>query len=307
MNYTEQYSEFTDVERVRTKVRLALTGPTNSGKTYTALLIAFGITKDWKKIAFVDSERGRGRFYANRTDLPYPTGSFKYVAIEPPYTTLKYIDLIKKAEALVGPDGVIIVDSFSHPWSYSGGVLDQKEEIAKQKGQTSYTAWNESGKIQNNLVDTALSVNCHIIVTMRSKMDYVLEKNAEGKSVPRKVGLAPIQRDDTEYEFDITLMLDNDHTATIIKDTTFLGDKGKTIDALTPLFGEQLISWLNEGTDPAIFEEQLRISLCEEVKNQAKASTNKLTFFKTKYPETPSAKLTKIQAKELLNIFKELN
>lgn len=129
-----------------------------------------------------------------------------------------------------------------------GGVLDVKDRIAAQAGKNSYTAWNEAGKVQNSLVNTILAVGCHTIVTMRSKMDYVMQENERGKTQPVKVGLAPVQRDDTEYEFDIVLDIARSHIATASKDVTFLDKYGEII---TPELGRQLKAWLDDGVDPA--------------------------------------------------------
>ena len=147
----------------------------------------------------------------------------------------------------VGSDGVVIVDSFTHAWNNEGGVLDIKEQIAKQPGKNSYTAWHEAGIEQNNLVNTILAVDCHTIVTMRSKMDYAMVENDKGKLQPMKMGLAPIQREDTEYEFDIVLDIARNHVATASKDTTFLDKFGAVI---TPELGVQLKEWLDNGVEP---------------------------------------------------------
>lgn len=240
--------DFEKVTRKKAKLRMALTGVSGSGKTLSALYVAYGITGDWAKIAIIDTEHERARFYANRKDLPYETGEFLYAAFYPPYSPDKYKDLVAKAAALVGPDGVVIVDSFSHAWNNEGGVLDIKDKIAAQSGKNSYTAWNEAGKEQNSLVNTILSVDCHTIVTMRSKMDYILTENDRGRMEPKKIGLNPIQRDDTEYEFDIVLNLTRDHIATASKDTTFLDKYGEII---TPQLGHSLQLWLDEGMEPA--------------------------------------------------------
>jgi hypothetical protein len=225
---------------------MALTGVSGSGKTLGALYIAFGITGDWSKIALIDTEHERARLYANRSDLN--TGKFKYCPMEPPYSTEKYKSLVQEAAQIVGQDGVVIIDSFSHAWNNEGGVLDVKDKIASRQGMNSYTAWNEAGKLQNNLVNTILAVDCHTIVTMRSKMDYVLQENDRGKQTPVKVGLNPIQRDDTEYEFDIVLDIARTHIATASKDVTFLDSYG---DIITTDLGKKLKEWLDEGFDPA--------------------------------------------------------
>lgn len=237
---------FQEVVRAKSKLRMALTGVSGAGKTLGALYIAYGLTGDWSKIAVIDTEHERARMYANRTDLG--TGKFLYCPLYPPYTAERYTSLVKEAASVVGPDGVVIVDSFSHAWSNEGGVLDVKDRIAAQAGKNSYTAWNEAGKVQNSLVNTILAVGCHTIVTMRSKMDYVMQENERGKTQPVKVGLAPVQRDDTEYEFDIVLDIARSHIATASKDVTFLDKYGEII---TPELGRQLKAWLDDGVDPA--------------------------------------------------------
>lgn len=235
---------FEQVTREKSKLRLALVGPSGAGKTLSALLLAYGITNDWSKIALIDTEHGRAKFYAGREDLG--TGAFLYQEMTAPYAPSKYIDMVREGAQAVGADGVVIVDSFSHAWDNEGGVLDIKSNIAKQKGKTDYTAWGDAGKVQNHLVNTILSANCHTIVTMRVKTAYAMEQNDKGKTVPVKLGLAPVQRDNTEYEFDIVLNIDRQHIATASKDTTFLDT---FCDVITPELGASLKEWLDGGVE----------------------------------------------------------
>ena len=114
-------------------------------------------------------------------------------------------------------------------------------------GKNSYTAWNEAGREQNSLINYILGVDCHTIVTMRSKMEYAMELNERGKQQPVKIGLAPVQRDDTEYEFDIVMNIGRDHIATTSKDVTFLDGFGAVI---TPELGRRLRAWLADGKEP---------------------------------------------------------
>lgn len=239
---------FEIVERKQAKLRMALTGVSGSGKTLGALYIASGLTGgNWGKIALIDTEHQRARFYANRSDLG--TGAFLYQELTPPYSPDRYIELVRAGAEAVGSDGVVIVDSLSHAWNNEGGVLDIKDQIVEASGgrKNSYTAWNDAGKVQNGFINTILSVDCHVIVTMRSKMDYAMQEDERGKQHPVKVGLAPIQRDDTEYEFDIVLNIERSHIATASKDTTFLDKYGAVI---TPALGEQLNRWLSCGKEP---------------------------------------------------------
>lgn len=235
---------FEKATRKKSKARIAVTGPSGSGKTLSSLYLAYGITGDWGKIALIDTEHERGRFYANRNDLK--TGEFLYAPMSAPYSPDKYIDYVKSAVEAVGSDGVVIVDSFSHCWNNEGGVLDIKEEISKQSKKTDFSAWNDAGKIQNNLVNTILSVDCHTIITMRTKMAYAMEINDRGKTVPVKVGLEPVQRENTEYEFDMCFQIDRSHHASLSKDTTFLDDWQGII---TPELGAMLGKWLSEGAE----------------------------------------------------------
>lgn len=246
--------QFEKVTRAKSKARIALTGPSGAGKTLSALYLAYGIAGDWGRVALIDTEHERARFYANRDD--FGTGEFLYAPLTPPYTPEKYIDYVRSAAQAVGVDGVIIVDSFSHAWDNEGGVLDIKSEIAKRQGKNDYTAWDEAGKIQNNLVNEILSVPCHTIITMRTKMAYAMEVNDRGKTVPVKIGLAPVQRENTEYEFDMVFQLDRQHIASLSKDTTFLDS---WTGMITPELGGQLREWLSEGV------EQPRCSDCGRV------------------------------------------
>lgn len=275
---------FTPVTRKKSKLRLALTGVSGAGKTLSALYIAYGITGDWNKVVLIDTEHERARFYADRSDLG--TGTFLYASLTPPYSPDRYKEFVKSAAMIVGEDGVVIVDSLSHAWNNEGGVLEIKDRIASQAGKNSYTAWNEAGREQSSLINEILSVPCHTIVTMRSKMDYILEENDRGKKTPVKVGLAPVQRDDTEYEFDIVLDISRDHIATASKDTTFLDKYGAVI---TPELGARLKAWLDDGVEPdkcavcgKLIQPTAKLSVYDLVEKTTKQYGKKMCYACTK-------------------------
>lgn len=236
---------FQKVQRKSAKMRVALAGPSGAGKTLSALYLAYGVTQDWGKIALIDTEHGRGQFYGNRSDLE--VGEYLYQELTPPFTAERYIAIAKEAQQVVGTGGVVIIDSFSHAWEGEGGVLDFKESIEQQAGKNSFTAWNDAGKKQNLLINSLLSLNCHVIVTMRTKMAYAMEQNERGKTVPVKLGLAPVQRENTEYEFDIVFNVARNHIASLSKDTTFLDS---WTGVITPELGTALKDWLANGTAP---------------------------------------------------------
>lgn len=226
---------FTTAQRTQAKVRIALDGPSGSGKTYSALLIAKGLAGgDWTKVALIDTERGSGSLYA---DL----GPYAYAMLAPPYTVEKYLTAIHGAEA----EGfaVIVVDSMTHAWSGEGGVLDFVDKVAaSQTRGNSFAAWKAGTPVQQKLIDAILASPCHVIATMRSKTEWVLEQNAQGKQVPKKVGLAPDQRKDVDYEFTVVLDLSREHVAQASKDRTGLFDS--RIEMPSEAMGTELLTWL---------------------------------------------------------------
>lgn len=177
---------------------MALQGPAGSGKTKSALLLAKGLIGNWFEVAVIDTENQSASLYS---DLgPYNTLSLSF-----PFTPEKYIQAINHCER----EGikVIIIDSVSHEWDGMGGILD----IHSSMVGNSFTNWSRVTPRHNAFVQTILQSSCHIISTIRSKQDYVLnEKNR--KMVPEKVGLKGIQRDGIDYEFTIVLDLDSKHS-----------------------------------------------------------------------------------------------
>jgi len=223
-------------ERKKAKLRLGIAGPSGSGKTYGALKTAFGLGG---KIGLIDTENGSGDLYA---DL----GEYDVITLPAPFTVPKYLEAIKTFEK--ADYDVIIIDSLSHAWAGEGGLLDKQGKLA-DRGGNSYTAWRVVTPEHNALVEAMLQSRSHIIATMRSKQEYILETNDKGKQTPRKVGMAPVQREGMEYEFTVMLDVDMGHNTTASKDRTRLFDG--QVFTLNESIGEKLLSWLNAGADIA--------------------------------------------------------
>lgn len=201
---------FTTATKFDSFLRLALAGPAGSGKTFTALTLATRIAEHMSKpIALLDTEHRSASKYA---DL-FSFDTQEITAFHPK----AFLDAIHEAEQ--GGYGILILDSLSHAWNGTGGLLDLVDQIAKRKyGGNSFSAWKGATPWHNALIDAIIGAQLHIIATMRSKMDYVVDKDEKsGKATPRKVGLAPIQRDGMEYEFDVFAELDLDHTLIVQK------------------------------------------------------------------------------------------
>ncbi|WJD60624.1 ATP-binding protein [Pseudomonas kurunegalensis] len=225
---------FKKAERKQAKLRLALAGPSGSGKTMSALLMAKGLGG---RIAVIDTEHGSASLYADIAD-------FDVLELHAPYSPERYAEAITAAEQ--AGYSVLIVDSYSHEWTGSGGCLESNEKLAHQKfkGNT-WAAWNETTPRHRKLTDKILTSPLHIICTMRSKTETV---QGEGKKVI-KLGMKSEQRDGTDYEFTVVLDITHDgHAAIASKDRTKLFDQPEVISEDT---GRRLLAWLNDGKSQA--------------------------------------------------------
>lgn len=214
---------------------MAITGPSGAGKTYTALKIAKGLSSG--KIAVIDTEAGSAQLYSNQVGIP----DYDIVELAPPFTTPRYIELIDMA--VREKYDVLIIDSISHQWQGAGSIMDRKEQeqLAKPT-QNSFTLFSKYTPEHERFKQSIIQSDIHIIATMRSKTEYAMETNERGKTAPRKVGLAPIQREGMDYEFSTVLDLNLDHIVTVSKDRTSLFDgKNFVPDENT---GIQIKEWL---------------------------------------------------------------
>lgn len=227
---------FQRAERKRTFIKLAITGASGSGKTYSALRLARGLGE---RVALLDTENGSASLYA---DL-YP---FDTAPVSPPYTVQRYLQVIEEA-ARAGYD-VLIIDSLTHAWAGEGGLLAEKEALDSHGKQNSFANWQQITKKHEALKAAILQAPIHVVATMRSKMEYVVEDRG-GKQTPRKVGMAPIQRDGMEYEFTTVFDLGSDHTAITSKDRTGLFEGLGHL--LTEEHGRRIAEWLASAAPAA--------------------------------------------------------
>jgi hypothetical protein len=213
-------------ERKKAKIKLAIQGSAGSGKTYSSLLLAKGLTGgDFAKIAIIDTENKSADLYAH-------LGNYNVVSMDPPYSPERYEEAISLCEK-EGME-VIILDSISHCWDY---LL----EVHRNMPGNSFTNWGKITPRQNAFINKILSSNTHIISTMRVKQDYVLNQK-NGKMVPEKVGLKAIQRIDLDYEFTIVFDIDSGHKSKVIKDRTGLFASAPEF-VICPSTGHKIRDW----------------------------------------------------------------
>lgn len=248
---------FQKATKKQARLRMALIGPAGSGKTFTALTLAACLGS---KVALVDTEHGSASKYADR---------FAFDTLElDNFDPKNYIEAIHAAEN-AGYD-VLAVDSLSHAWAGKGGALEIVDRIArKSQSGNKFTAWADVTPLQNELIDTILGARLHLICTMRSKTEYVLETNDRGKQVPRKVGIGPVQRDGVDYEFDVVGELDADNNLIVTK-TRCADLTGQVIAKPGKPLADLLKAWLSDGAP--VYEKDARVAHLRQVREQLKAA-----------------------------------
>lgn len=212
--------EIRKAERRNVSARVAFIGPSGAGKTYSAIHYARGLVGPDGTVVVIDTEQGSSEMYADKA------GGFAVLTLSAPYSPRRYMEAIDAVESSWASTPkekrVLVVDQITHAWAGEGGVLDYVDSQAQNTKGNSFAAWKKGTPIQQAFIERLLRVDGHLIVTMRSKVEWVLDK-VDGKTVPRKVGLAPVQRNDIEFEWQIVFDMDQEsNQARATKDRTGL-------------------------------------------------------------------------------------
>ena len=244
--------------RKQVKLRLNLSAPSGSGKTMSALIMAYGICQDWTKIAVIDTENGSASLYSH-------LGEFNTIDLLPPFTPEKYIEAINLCEE--NNIEVCIIDSSTHEWAC---LIEENELVAQSyfKGNT-WSAWSKTTPRHDRFINKVLHSSCHIITCTRSKTETIQEN---GKV--KKVGMKDVQREGWEYELTVSLNIDRDtHLAFPSKDRTNLFE-GKNPFLITEETGKLIAEWCNSG------ESEIKVAINEM---ESVATIDDLKTIWTKY------------------------
>ncbi|MEU9921923.1 AAA family ATPase [Streptomyces griseoluteus] len=248
---------FAPATREAAKARIGLQGPAGSGKTKTALRLAKGLAQGGP-IGLADTERGSALKYAIVPGKPELGGhEFGHLPMDrhDPRDLIKVVRAAEQANL-----AVLIVDSWSHFWNGRGGLLEIVEEAGSAKGAGgTFGGWRTGNPIEQEMLDALLNFRGHLIVTMRTKGDYVIE----GKKVT-KVGVKAVQRDGAEYELDVVMDM-VEGTATVTK-TRYEPLNGQIIHHPGEDVAELILEQLGQGVDPvqAIVDELVAKGLTYE-------------------------------------------
>lgn len=234
-------------QRQQVKLRLGLSGASGFGKTKSALLLAYGMTQDWSKIAVIDTENSSASLYS---DL----GNYNVLDLQAPYSPERYIQAIEMCEK--SNISVIILDSITHEWNGAGGCLDIHEKLGGR-----FQDWAQVSPRHQAFINKILQSSCHIITTARRKVDYSLDLGSNGKTQVIKHGTKEITREGFEYELTINFELVNDnHLAKASKDRTGLF-MNKPEFIITSETGKLILDWCNSG----ILKQPARVLAREDI------------------------------------------
>ena len=237
-------------ERHQVKLRIGLSGPSGFGKTYSALLMAYGITNDWNKIALIDTENKSASLYSH-------LGDFNVLSLDEPFAPERYLKAIQLCEES-GME-LIIIDSISHEWQGKGGCLEAHEQLGGR-----FQDWAKITPRHQSFIDAIILSKCHIITTSRSKVDYSLDKDGNGKTKVMKLGTKSITREGFEYELTVNFeFLNENHLVSASKDRTELFS-GKPEFVINSSTGKKLIEWCNLGIPVEKIKEEINSCETEE-------------------------------------------
>lgn len=200
---------FAPATKAKAKARIGFAGVSGSGKTYTALEWATVLADgDGSQIGLIDTERDSASLYADNF-------AFQTLPMSRPYHPDRLIEAMRIAEE-AGIE-VLVIDSLSHFWNGAGGILEIVDAAKSKFGGNSHMAWAVGTPLQQKLVDALLAYPGHVIVTMRTKSEWLEGQDSRGKKTMQKIGTTPQQRDGIEYEFTLMLDVDLEHRSMVGK------------------------------------------------------------------------------------------
>lgn len=232
--------------RRNTRLRIAIDGVSGAGKTYTALRFAHCLQQAvGGEIAIIDTEHDSAHeSYAGLAPDGIPWSWLGCPLTHDAPST--YVSMIESAAR--DGTGILIIDSLSHAWNGKHGAIAQVDQAASREKNSlgKFGAWRTVTPQHNALVDAILSYPGHVICTMRSKTEYVVEDKGNGKASVTKLGLKPIQRDGVEYEFTSVWDMEIGNTLVVSKSRC---DRisGDVVRQPGPEWFQKIIGWVMES------------------------------------------------------------
>ena len=223
------------------KGRLALVGPAGGGKSYTGMTLATTL-KGEGRIYALDTEHGSLSKYADLFD-------FDVIELDS-FTSDNFHAALEAAEA--DPQyTVFFCDSYSHFWSGKDGALEYVDTTNK-RSRDQFSGWKEWRPQERRMIDAMIASRLHVVVTLRSKTEWVESTDDKGKKKRVKIGLKPVQTDGLEYEFDFVGYLDEGSTMTVEKSRCPDYDSSKSYRKPKRADFEPFATWLKGSQRPIV-------------------------------------------------------
>ncbi|MBO6542339.1 MAG: AAA family ATPase [Alphaproteobacteria bacterium] len=189
---------FEQAERKAVRPLIALAGPSSSGKTLSALLMARGLAGEEGKIIVLDTESGRSRIYADDERI----GGFEIGEMHPPFTSQSFAASLEAAEKAGA--AAIVVDSFSHEWSGIGGCIDQADSSSMKAPAN----WIAPKAAHRRLVNRILQTQVPVIFCLRTKPEFISGKDEKGRATFEKGPEIAEQESRFIYEMTVAALLE---------------------------------------------------------------------------------------------------
>lgn len=227
---------FTPASKAGRKARLSIQGMSGSGKTWTGLSIAHGLSEG-KRFAVIDTEQGAASLYAGIGGIEFDSCRMDR------YDPRDLVRVLDAAAAHGYP--TVFVDSLSHFWTGTDGTLDQVDKAKSRYGGNKFAGWKDGTPMQKDMVAAILAYPGHVVCSMRSYTEWVLNG-----SKPERVGMRPEQRKGIEYEFDLAVAMDLDNRLEVLK-SRCPGLNRKVIDKPNGArdIAAPLLAWLNTNPE----------------------------------------------------------
>ena len=247
------------VVRGESKVLLAFSGTSGTGKTLSALYVARGMVSKPSEIGFLDTENGRGSFYSDKLD-----GQFLYANLNPPFSPDRYGKAIKEFQE-TGVK-VLVIDSVSHEWEGIGGCEDIANSPRADGSERKIADWKRSkNEHRTRFMNSLMYADMHIIccVRAREKTDF------KDINKPVSLGIQPVCEKNFLFEMMASIMFSNEgKNQTWIKVPDYLKEAFGTGNAyLGQETGRKIIEWvrLGEKENPIVTKSRGEIILiCEK-------------------------------------------
>lgn len=217
---------FRPAVRENVSLLIAVAGASGSGKTYSALKLATGLAGASGRVAFVDTEAGRAKHYADQF-------RFDHGDMTPPFSPDRYREAIEAADS--AGYQVIVIDSMSHEWEGDGGLQDMQAAAvadAVEKARANHNpnwgafdpvkaaeragvgAWKEPKRQHKRMVSRLLQCRAHLIFCLRADEKIRIEKDEKGRTkivqpadMPLTERWVPITEKRFMYEMATSLIL----------------------------------------------------------------------------------------------------